>query len=284
MRNRLLEVVRDHGFRADILRAALSHYPDAPADLKKLIEAALKLRCDTARKAALAVSSSDELTWFINEVYDRVGSGGELIRMRVKVVRVDTDALRELDRRVAESTELRARTSPVADYFGTYFHTTTEKLERAVKEGVNVLFPSDVVDVYSTIQNGPDIELSYVIRPKVLATGTPSFYSAVDEKGRAILGAAMFPGIEFGVVANLSVPDSPAPRRVAFTATPAPEIAVSGRDDAGRVYQAMAESASNDLTRKLLLALGGRAPQLDVPQAERGPRDQLPPQAVPVAP
>ncbi|HEX5059570.1 MAG TPA: hypothetical protein VFV99_09435 [Kofleriaceae bacterium] len=263
----LTDVLRYNSENANNLRDVLAKYPDAPAALKKPVEDALHARYEKARKAALALSASEQLTWYINTVYDRLDKGG-VASMQVKVARTDNTELAKLDEVVAANPKLSKTIVPVAKYFGTSDdESRTTRLKTAIQTGLGEFFPSDVMTFADAAQDAKDaavIEIFYVISPKYSRDGVPSLYSEVDKFNKPIPGAMSYPGIMFELGATLQVPGGPPAQKVMFQATPSPHINVQGYGDEGldngAVYQAMAESAFADLERKLVGALGGKAP------------------------
>jgi hypothetical protein len=263
----LTDVVRYDSENANNMRKVLDKYPDAPASLKKPVEDALHARYEKARKAALALSASEQLTWYINSVYDRLEKGG-VASMQVKVARTDDTELEKLDEVVAKSPKLSKTIVPVAKYFGNADDDArTTRLKTAIQTGMAEFFPSDVMTFADDAKDAAVIELFYVISPKYTPDGVPSLYTEVDKNNRPVPGAMSYPGIKFELGATLQVPGGPPPQKVDFQATPAPSISVErygpdlgGGMDNSAVYQAMAESAFADLERKLVTALGGKAP------------------------
>ena len=265
--------------KADRLREMLAKYPKAPADLKKKAEAALKARYQETRKAALALSSSEQLTSFIDQVYDRLEAGGSRAVMQINVAHTDSSALQKLDDVVAKDKKLKKLIVPVAKYFSTDDELgRTESVKTAIQTGMGKFFPDDVMVFEATAKDAPTIEIFYVISPKFTKDGYPSLYSEVDKAGKPIPGSLQYPGIQFELGATLQVPGGAAPQKVTFNATPSPTISVSSsmpripsmnEDDPGgsldnsAVYHAMAESAFRDLEGKLVTALGGRAAKDD---------------------
>lgn len=277
----LTQVLPYSADNAEVLRTVLAKYPEAPDRLKKPVQDALKARYQAARKHALELSASKELTWFINQVYDRLEAGGAVTTMQIKVARTDNTELQKLDDVIAANKKLAKTIVPVAKYFGTADDTSrTERLKNAIQTGMAEFFPSDVMK-FGEAKDAPEIEIFYVIRPKLSADGVPSLYSQVDARDRPIPGAMSYPGIEFELGATLKVPGGPPAQQVAFSATPSPSISVHSRSpriptslddptdalDNSAVYSAMAESAFGDLQGKLVVALGGKA---EPPPAREG--------------
>ena len=279
----MTDAARYHAEDAAELRRVLDAYPNAPDDLKKPVEDALKTRYETARKAALELSATEQLTWFINQVYDKLEAHGVKSVMEVKLARTDNTALQKLDDQVAADPELKKEIVPVAKYFGTSDEDSRkERLRSAVVSGMQKFFPSDVMtfadpaektDAKDEAQEA-QIEIFYVIRPKYNAEGIPSTYTEIDDHDKPIPGAPSYPGIEFELGATLVVPGYKGdPHKVDFTARPAPTISVEHSGprptsfdanyasslDNTAVYSAMSESAFADLQTKLVVALGGKA-------------------------
>jgi hypothetical protein len=246
--------------QANELRRVLAAYPDAPADLAAPVKAALKARYQEARKQALALSQASQVTWFINQVYDRLEGGHATAAMQIKIARTDNSGLKQLDDFVASRPKLRGTIVPVAKYFDTNDDTTrTERLKTTIERGLEKFFPHDVMTLDATAEGAPTIEIFYVISPKTRPDGAPSLYIEMDEAGRPLPGAISYPGIQFELGASLKVPGGPKPQAVTFTATPAPTITVRDTADQAGVYRAMAESVFSDLQSKLIVALGGKA-------------------------
>ncbi|HUJ62131.1 MAG TPA: hypothetical protein VLX92_26675 [Kofleriaceae bacterium] len=271
------EAVRDSSDHADKLRDVLAKYPDAPAAIKKPVEDALKRRYETTRKAALGLSASEQLTWFINQVYDRLEATGAKAVMQVKVKATDNSGLQKLDAIFAADKKLSKRVVPVAKYFATADEAArTERLGTAIQSGLAQFFPEDVMTfTKDETKDAPSIEIYYLIRPKILEDGSPSIYSEIDKAGRPVPNSLEYPGIEFELGATLVVPGAPGePHQVKFSAEPAPTISVQTSvpsmpgaleedpalaADNSAVYHAMSESAFADLQGKLVVALGGKA-------------------------
>jgi hypothetical protein len=246
--------------RANELRRVLAEYPDAPADLATPVKAALKARYQETRKQALALSQAPQVTWFINQVYDRLEGGNAVTAMQIKIARADNSRLKQLDELVASQPKLRGTIVPVAKYFDTNDDTTrTERLKSTIEQGLEKFFPHDVMELDATTKDAPTVEIFYVIGPKIRPDGAPSFYSKMDAAGRPAPGAMSYPGIQFELGATLKVPGGPQPQAITFTATPAPTISVRDTTDQAGVYHAMAESVYGDLQSKLIVALGGKA-------------------------
>ena len=282
MQIEMTDAARYHAEDAAELRRVLDAYPNAPDDLKKPVEDALKTRYETARKAALELSATEQLTWFINQVYDKLEANGVKSIMEVKLARTDNTALQKLDDYVAADPELKKEIVPVAKYFGTTDEESRkERLRTAVVTGMQKFFPADVMtfsdpaektDAKDEAQEA-QIEIFYVIRPKYNAEGVPSTYTEIDDHDKPIPGAPSYPGIEFELGATLVVPGYKGdPHKVDFTARPAPTISVEHSGprpttfdanyasslDNSAVYSAMSESAFADLQTKLVVALGGK--------------------------
>lgn len=266
---------------ADEMRKALADYKDAPAKLKKPTEDALAKRYDDARATALEASGTNQqLTWFVNQVYDNLKKGGSA-QMQISVARTDNTQLENLDSIVASDKKLKKRIVPVARYFGTADEQSRiDALKSAIQDGMGTFFPSDVMTYDATTPDSPAIEIFYVIRPQFDEDGSPSFYTELDENHNPVPNAPEYPAIEFELGATLKVTGGPEPQKVVFTASPAPTISVYGSDtpkipnldsdeptggtlDNTSVYSAMAESAFSDLRGKLVTALGGKAPAED---------------------
>jgi len=267
--------------KADGLRAALETYKDAPANLKKPAQDALAKRYDAARATALEASGTNEqLTWFVNQVYDNLKKGGSAA-MQISVARADNTQLETLDQIVREDKKLRKKIVPVARYFGTADEQSRiDALKSAIQDGMGTFFPSDVMTYDATTPDSPAIEIFYVIKPQFDEDGAPSFYTELDENHNPLPNAPEFPAIEFELGATLKVAGGPEPQKVVFTASPAPTISVYGSDmpkipsldedeptggtlDNSSVYSAMAESAFGDLRGKLVTALGGKPSEDD---------------------
>nr|HEX4317366.1 hypothetical protein [Kofleriaceae bacterium] len=149
----MTDAVKWHAEDAAELRRVLDAYPDAPDDLKKPVEDALKTRYETARKDALALSANEQLTWFINQVYDKLETHGVKSVMQVKLARTDNTQLQKLDDFVAADPELKKQIVPVAKYFGTSDEESRkERLRNAVVTGMQKFFPADVM----TFDGGKD--------------------------------------------------------------------------------------------------------------------------------
>jgi hypothetical protein len=245
------------------LHAILDRYPDAPAELKKPVQDALKARYETTRKAALALTKSEELAWFINKVYDRLEAGGATAQMMIKVARTDSTALAKLDEVVAKSKKLSATIVPVAKFFGTEDELSrADGLKAAVEKGVAKFFPEDVMKFDKDAKDAPQIEIFYAVSPTFDEDGVPSLYTRIDEHDKPIPGSPEYPGIQFELGATLTIPGIAEPQKMEFTAVPAPTITVShDLDDQAAhdadVYHAMSASAFSDLEGKLVSALGG---------------------------
>jgi hypothetical protein len=267
------EIAIDNAIRmdkADGLREVLMVHADAPASMRKPAEDALAARYETSRKTALELAGTNEqLTWFIDQVYDKLKSGGSAV-MRITVARTDNSALQKLDDLVAANPKLKKRIVPVSGYFGgDNEQTRTEGLHGAVQDGMGQFFPSDVITYGDATADSAKIEIFYVIRLQYEPDGTPIFYTHIDKQGKPIPGSLEYPAVEFELGATLDVPGGPAPKQVTFTASPAPTISVhtsgigdeSSELDNAAVYHAMSESAFSDLQGKLVVALGGAAPE-----------------------
>ena len=246
------------------LREVLERYPDAPAELKKPVQDALKARYEATRKTALGLTKSDELAWFINKVYDRLEAGGATPKMTIKVARTDSTLLAKLDEIVAADKKLRNEIVPVAKFFGTDDELSrADAVKAAVEKGVAKFFPEDVMKLDKDAKDAPEIEISYVVSPK-FEDGEPTFYSRIDEHNKPVPGSKQYPGIQFELGATLTIPGIAEPQKMEFNATPAPTITVSHDvdDEAAHdadVYHAMSASAFADLEGKLVTALGGTA-------------------------
>ncbi|HWO21744.1 MAG TPA: hypothetical protein VNO30_23405 [Kofleriaceae bacterium] len=252
--------------QADQLRAVLAKYPDAPADLVTAVKAALKARYQKTREEALALSQAPQVTWYINQVYDRLENDNAVAAMQIEIARTDSSGLSQLDELVASQPTLRRKIVPVAKYFGTNDDIArTERLKSAIEQGLEKFFPRDVMKLETTAKDAPTIEIFYVISPKIRADGTPSFYIEMDQTRQPRPGAMSYPGIQFELGATLKVPGGPEPQTVTFTATPAPTITVHDPDDHSAIYHAMAESVFSDLQGKLVAALGGKGGKADAP-------------------
>ena len=259
-----IEMTRARGSKqAKELRRVLAEYPDAPEDLAAPVKAALKARYQEARKAALALSQAPQVTWFINQVYDRLEGGHAVAAMQIEIARTDNSRLKQLDEFVASRPKLRGTIVPVAKYFGTTDDTArTARLKTTIAQGLEKFFPGDVMELDAAAKDAPTIAVFYLIGPKIRPDGTPSLYTELDALGQAVPGAMSYPGIQFELGATLKVPGGPAPQAVTFTATPAPTISVRDATDQAGVYRAMAESVYGDLQSKLVVALGGKAEKL----------------------
>jgi hypothetical protein len=244
--------------KADKLREVLEKYPEAPADLKAPAQAALKARYDKTRKDALALSKSEQVTWFINQVYDRLEKGGSVAAMQIKISRTDNTQLKALDEIIQSKPKLRDQIVPVATYFEKDDESRNSRLKSAIESGLQKFFPSDVMKFDAAAKDAPEIEVFYVISPKFRPDGTPSLYTEMDRAGNPLPNAMSYPGIKFELGATLKVPGGPQPQAVRFNATPAPTISVSDTANHSAIYYAMAESAFSDLQNKLVKALGGQ--------------------------
>lgn len=265
--------------KADKLRDVIARYPNAPASLIQPVKDALHARYESARKAALALSASEQLTWFINQIYDRLAAGGSPAVMKVDIAHTDASQLAILDEVVAKDAKLRKLIVPVAKYFGPDDQQTREQsLEKAIEQGLGSFFPSDVMVFDATAKDAPEIEIYYVIRPQFDDDGVPAMYRHIDRAGRPVPGSLQYPGVEFELGATLEIPGGPTGHKVTFTAQPSPTISVAtdtpqvaGEDpadasDSADVYHAMSDSAFSDLQVKLVAALGGKpAPQAAEP-------------------
>ena len=246
------------------LREVLDRYPDAPAELKKPVQDALKARYESTRKTALGLTKSEELAWFINKVYDRLEAGGATPKMTIKVARTDSTLLAKLDEIVAADKKLRNEIVPVAKFFGTDDELSrADAVKAAVEKGVSKFFPEDVMKFEKDAKDAPVIEIFYVVSPK-FEDGEPTFYSRIDEHNKPVPGSKQYPGIQFELGATLTIPGVAEPQKMEFNATPAPTITVSHDvdDEAAHdadVYHAMSASAFADLEGKLVTALGGTA-------------------------
>jgi hypothetical protein len=245
--------------QADQLREVLAKYPDAPAELVAPVKAALKARYQKARKEALALSRAPQVTWYIDQVYDRLERDNAVAAMQIQIARTDSSGLKQLDELIENQPKLRGKIVPVARYFGTSNDTArTERMKSTIEQGLEKFFPRDVMKLDAAAKDAPAIEIFYVISPKVSADGTPSLYTEMDSAGRPVSGAMSYPGIQFELGATLKVPGGPEPQTVTFNATPAPTITVRDTADHSAIYHAMAESVFSDLQGKLVAALGGK--------------------------
>lgn len=245
--------------QADSLRAMLAKYPDAPPDLAGPVKAALKARYQEARKAALVLSQAPQVTWYINQVYDRLEGDNAVPAMEIKIARTDNSGLKQLDELAAKQPKLRERIVPVAMYFGMNNDTArTERLKSTIQQGLEKFFPRDVMKFDAAAKDAPTIEIFYVISPIFNADGEPSLYARMVG-GQPVPGSMLYPGIQFELGATLKVPGGPQPQAVKFNARPAPTISVRDSSDHSAIYHAMAESVFHDLQGKLVVALGGKA-------------------------
>jgi len=253
--------------QADSLRAMLAKYPDAPAELAGPVKAALKARYQEARKAALALSQAPQVTWYINQVYDRLEGNNAVPAMEIKIARTDNSGLKRLDELAAKQPKLREKIVPVAEYFAVDDTARTERLKSTIQQGLEKFFPHDVMKFDAAAKDAPAIEIFYVISPIFDTDGEPALYTRMVD-GRPVPGSMLYPGIQFELGATLKVPGGPEPQAVKFNARPAPTISVRDSSAHSAIYHAMAESVFRDLQDKLVVALGGKANKLDEPVSD----------------